>query len=256
LDTVENLDYGHTARLYNQNDGQHSGVLKLRVGRSTPGVNNEFVRFENGTGAEIGAIVGNGSGGVTYTTSGADFAEYLPRRDESEPIEAGDIVGLSAGTITRSTIGTDRLRVISSTPAVVGNTPPNDQIDRFRKVAFIGQVPVKVLGAVQAGDYVVPSGRHDGIGVALAPEKLRPSQYSQIVGVASESSDEPSVKKVMVEVGLNTAARQFADLHAEKDKQISDLIKTTQTLDNRLKALEEAVQKLTTGPRLASLLQK
>jgi hypothetical protein len=145
------------------------------------------------------------------------------------------------------------VRVISTAPALLGNTPSKDQIDRFRKVALIGQVPVKVRGIVQAGDYVIPSGLNDGIGVAIAPEKLRPAQYGQIVGVASESSAEESVKKVVVEVGLHTAAKQLADLHQEKDRQISELTQATRALQARLEALEKAFSRINPEPSLASL---
>ena len=252
LDVAENL-LGHTGRFYNAYTGGSAGVLKLRVGTATPGTSNEFIRFEKGDGSEVGSITGNGGGGVTYHTSAADFAEYLPLKEPGEQVEAGDIVGLFGGTISRATLGTDRVRVISSAPALLGNTPPRDQIDRFRKVAFIGQVPVKVRGIVQEGDYVVPSGLHDGIGVAVAPEKLRPAQYGQIVGVASESSTEESVKLVVVEVGLHTAAKQLADLHEEKDRQLSELTQTTRALQARLEALEKAVSRINPEPSLVSL---
>jgi len=253
LDVVENLQYGHAGRIYNENTGGSAGVLKLRVGAATPGTSNEFIRFEKGNGNEIGSITGNGSGGITYNTSGADFAEYLPLREPGEQVEAGDIVGLFGGAVSRTTLGTDRVRVISSAPALLGNTPSTDQIDRFRKVAFIGQVPVKVRGAVQAGNYVIPSGLNDGIGVAVAPEKLRPAQYGQVVGVASGSSTEESVKLVVVEVGLHTAAKQLTDLHEQKDRQISDLVQATRALQARLEALEKAFSRINPEPSLVSL---
>ena len=252
LDVVENLSVGHTGRIYNENTDGSAGVLKLRVGAATPGTNNEFIRFERGNGNEVGDIVGNGVGGVTYRSLGADFAEYLPLREPGEQVEAGDIVGLFGGAVSRTTLGTDRVRVISSAPALLGNTPSEDQIENYRKVAFIGQVSVKVRGAVQAGDYVIPSGLNDGIGVAVAPEKLLPAQYSQIVGVASGSSTEESVKLVVIEVGLHTAAKQLADLHKEKDRQISDLVQATRALQARLEALEKAVSRINPEPSLAS----
>ena len=253
LDVVENLSVGHTGRIYNENTDGSAGVLKLRVGAATPGTNNEFIRFERGNGNEVGDIVGNGAGGVTYRSLGADFAEYLPLQEPAGQVEAGDIVGLFGGAVSRTTLGTDRVRVISSAPALLGNTPSEDQIENYRKVAFIGQVPVKVRGIVRAGDYVVPSGLHDGIGVAVAPEKLRPAQYGQIVGVASGSSTEESVKLVVVEVGLHTTAKQLADLHKEKDRQISDLVQATRALQARLEALEKAVSRINPEPSLASL---
>ncbi len=253
LDVRKNSNTYYVAFFANENTGDTAGVLRLRVGRGYPLITNKFIEFEYGNGEDVGSITGNSAGGVTYNTSGADFAEYLPLREPGEQVEAGDIVGLFGGTISRTTLGTDRVRVISSAPALLGNTPPKDQIDHFRKVALIGQVPVKVRGAVQAGDYVVPSGLNDGIGLAVAPEKLRPAQYGQIVGVASGSSTEESVKLVVIEVGLHTAAKQLADLHVEKDRQISELNQATQALQGRLETLEKAFSRINPEPNLASL---
>ena len=252
LDVVNDILVGHMVSFYNARAEASVGVLRLGINRATPGTSNEFIRFE-GSGGEIGSITGNGSGGITYRTSAADFAEYLQLRKPGEQVEAGDIVGLFGGAVSKTTLGTDRVRVISSAPALLGNTPPKDQIENYRKVAFIGQVPVKVRGIVQEGDYVVPSGLHDGIGVAVAPEKLRPAQYGQIVGVASESSTEESVKLVVVEVGLHTAAKQLADLHEQKDRQLSELTQTTRALQARLEALEKAFSRINPEPRLVSL---
>lgn len=255
LDVRKSENSAYVALFANENTGDNAGVLKLRVGGIDryPLITNHFIRFEYGSGLEVGSITGNSGGGVTYNTTAADFAEYLPLREPGERIEAGDIVGILGGTVSRTTVGTDRVRVISSAPALLGNTPPKDQIDHFRKVAFIGQVPVKVRGVVQAGDYVLPSGLHDGIGVAVAPDKLRPAQYGQVVGVASGSSSDESVKMVVVEVGLHTAAKQLAGLHEQKDRQISDLIQATRALQTRLEALEKAFSRINPEPSLASL---
>jgi len=253
LDVRKNANSEYVALFANENTGDTAGVLRLRVGRGYPLITNHFIRFEYGSGLEVGSITGNSGGGVTYNTTAADFAEYLPLRERGERIEAGDIVGIFGGTVSRTTLGTDRVRVISSAPALLGNTPPKDQIDHFRKVAFIGQVPVKIRGAVQAGDYVVPSGLHDGIGVAVAPDNLRPAQYGQVVGVSSGSSSDESVKMVVIEVGLHTAAKQLADFHEQKDRQISDLIQATQALQKRLEVLEKAFSRMNPEPNLASL---
>ncbi len=253
LDVRKNVNHDYVALFANENTGDNANVLKLRVGRGYPLITNHFIRFEYGTGPEVGSITGNSAGGVTYNTAAADFAEYLPLKEPGEQVEAGDIVGIFGGAVSRTTFGTDRVRVISSAPALLGNTPREDRIENYRKVALIGQVTVKVRGIVQAGDYVVPSGLHDGTGVAVAPEKLRPAQYGQIVGVASGSSTEESVKLVVVEVGLHTAAKQFADLHVEKDRQISQLVQATRALQARLEALEKAFSRINPEPSLASL---
>ncbi len=253
LDVVENLSSGHTARFFNSSSSATAGVLRIRVNRTVPSTGNDFITFERDNGHSVGRITGNNSGGVTYSTSGGDFAEYLPLREIYEQIEAGDIVGLFAGSISRTTQGTDRLRVVSTAPAIVGNMPEDSRLDLHRVVAFLGQVPVKVRGAVQAGDYIVPSGLNDGTGLAVNPDDLTPSQYGQIVGVAWESSSEESVKPITIEVGMHTAASHLAELHEQKDRQIQDLVKTTQSLQTRLETLEQVVRSLASEPSLLSL---
>ena len=68
-------------------------------------------------------------------------------------------------------------------------------------VSFTGQVPVYVVGTVNEGDYIIPSASNDGIGVAVAPEKITYEQFLQSVGVAWESSNDFGLKRVNVAVG-------------------------------------------------------
>ena len=68
----------------------------------------------------------NGSSGVVYNTTGADYAEYLPRLDPEEEIDAGDIVGVFGGKVTKQTRGAHQVMVISSAPAVLGNMPQGE----------------------------------------------------------------------------------------------------------------------------------
>ena len=68
-------------------------------------------------------------------------------------------------------------------------------------VAFIGQVPVKVRGPVNSGDYILPSGLNDGIGIAINPKTITFGQYREAIGIAWESSKE-KIAKVNVAVGI------------------------------------------------------
>jgi hypothetical protein len=77
----------------------------------------------------------------------------------------GDIVGAPAETAGDT--GAERMMVVSSHPIVLGNMPEPGKERLYEKVAFLGQVNVKVIGVVEAGDYIVATGRHDGCAMAV-----------------------------------------------------------------------------------------
>lgn len=94
-----------------------------------------------------------------------------------------------------------RRRVAFVTPVVLGNMPPEGQAHLYEKVAFMGQTLVKVMGRVQAGNFIVPSGMNDGTGVAVRPEDITAAQLGMVVGIAWEASDLP-FGLINVAVGL------------------------------------------------------
>jgi len=126
--------------------------------------------------------------GVTYETGSGDYAEWLERLDEEEQMEPGDIVGVFAGKISKTTVDAQQLFVLSQTPVVVGNMPPEAEEHLYEKVAFMGQVPVKVSGQVKPGDYIIPSGFEDGTGIAVPPELMTADEFSKVVGRAWSGS--------------------------------------------------------------------
>ena len=84
--------------------------------------------------------------GVTYQSGSADYAEWLPKANLSEKFQPGYVVGLKNGKISLTTEEADKLFVISTKPIVLGNMPENGKEELYEKVAFMGQVPVHVLG--------------------------------------------------------------------------------------------------------------
>ncbi|WP_375436316.1 hypothetical protein [uncultured Hymenobacter sp.] len=175
--------------------------------------------------------------GVTYQSGSADYAEWLERSNASENIAAGNIVAVSGGKISKFTDGAQQFMVISTKPAVLGNMPPAGQEAAFEKVAFMGQIPVKVRGIVFSGDYILPSGLNDGTGVGVSPKEIKAEQYKQIVGVAwSESLVEGGIASVNMAIGLN--ANDLANLAVEQEKKIKGLESQFTSLEQRLVALE------------------
>lgn len=140
--------------------------------------------------------------GISYASGAGDYAEWLPKSDINETFSAGQIVGLMNGTITKDISNANKLLVISTQPIVLGNMKLENQKD-YEKVAFIGQVPVKVIGKVNEGEYILPNGKNDGIGVAKAASEMAPEDFTHIVGIAWTSSSDEGVKNIMVATGLN-----------------------------------------------------
>ncbi|NRB62467.1 MAG: hypothetical protein HRU40_05450 [Saprospiraceae bacterium] len=141
--------------------------------------------------------------GVTYSSGSGDYAEWLERAIDERDLLYGEIVGVQAGKVSLHTRNADHLLVISMRPIVLGNAPQPDRTDAFEKVAFMGQVPVRVAGSVALGDYILPSGNHDGMGIAVHPKDMKAGDYKNIVGVAWESAEAASLNIINVAVGIN-----------------------------------------------------
>lgn len=176
--------------------------------------------------------------GVSYQSGSADYAEYIEKKDPNETCSFGDIVGVSGGRVSKNTLGADHLMVISMAPGVLGNMPLAGTEKNFEKVAFMGQVPVKVSGPVTLGDYILASGKNDGIGYAVHPDLVQPNEYNKIVGIAWSASDGHGyIQLINVAVGLNYTklsnkiSRSTGQIDAMK-KDISGIITYLQKHDN------------------------
>jgi hypothetical protein len=157
---------------------------------------------------------------VQLESGGADFAESLPQLHPDEEIRVGDVVGVSQGRVTRRTSEAEHLLVVTDRAIVVGNHAANQDHQPAQTVALVGQVPTRVRGAVQAGDYIVPSGLNDGTGVAIAPEAvLRREDSASIVGRAWESSSDEAVKLINTAVGIPSSLPTDCLVAAIRDQQ-------------------------------------
>ena len=187
--------------------------------------------------AQIGLELANL--GVTYASASGDYAEWLEKADIKEVFKAGDIVGIYGGKISKSTIGADQLSCISFSPIVLGNQPDKGKEDLFEMVAFLGQIPVKVIGPVNSGDFIIPSGLHDGSGIAVAPELMTVDEFARIVGRAWSSSEIAAPKYVNAAIGFSN--REIVDiLLDQKEKNI----KLQETLSVREIRIQDAKKEL------------
>lgn len=174
--------------------------------------------------------------GVTYESGSADYAEWLPKQEITLDFTESSIVGIHKGKIRYETEGAEQLMVVSSRPMILGNMPANGKEHEFEAVAFMGQVPVSILGAVAKGDFILPSGGNHGLGIAVHPEDMRNEDFGNIVGIAwSDAPDTFAINKVNVAVGLQTTT--LANQISKQSKEITELKKAVRMINESLIAM-------------------
>ena len=197
---------GHVVLIQNQGQGGAGPdglAIEMPFESDKPGSHVNFITFFSG-GKAVGAVEGNGNGGVVYKSGGADFAELLPAIDGLEP---GDVVVIGPdGKLTRSSKAnqTNVAGVYSTAPGFLGGMTPEMEALEARKnkalqdrapIAIVGIVPVKVSaenGAIRPGDLLTASNtpghamKADPINVG-GVEFYRPGT---IIGKALEPLDE------------------------------------------------------------------
>ncbi|PEN13157.1 hypothetical protein CRI94_10950 [Longibacter salinarum] len=238
----------------NTSSGSKPDVLGLQAGPQNPGSGVTYVSFYDGSGTTVGTVEGNGSGGVNYTSAGADFAEELPVATGASRPEAGDLVAVRGGQVKLNTNGADRLMIVSDQAAMTGNVKPDASGDRV-PVAFIGQVPVKVRGTVSVGDLLVASGQADGTARAVAPEAYRMDEHGPVAGRAWAKKATEGTGTVVAAVGMGhetALERRFQTKLQKKQSQLDALKAENAAIQQRLNALEEQVEAPT--PDLAGMM--
>ncbi len=188
--------------------------------------------------------------GVTYQSGAGDYAEWLPKDNLSDKFYPGDLVAVKAGKISHNTVNAENIMVVSSNPIVLGNMPEEELKATYEKVAFMGQVPVKVRGIVKEGDYILPSGNNDGFGIAKSPESLVAADYQKIVGIAWSSSNSTQLNYVNVAVGIN--ANDVTRLVVKQANEIDELKTRLNKIDillakmdvDKVKAVQTDIQKI------------
>jgi len=190
--------------------------------------------------------------GVSFSSGAGDYAEWLPKEITNEIFYPGDIVGVTNGYVTKSTSGADKIMVISTRPIVLGNMPSEDDEINYEKVAFMGQVPVKVLGEVIPGDYILPDLIGSGFGRAVHPENMKLNDYKKIVGVAWSimGNIADGLNLVNVAVGINTndlttvvhkQEEQLLALQSEQDQLRAKIEQSNSVLKSLIPGYAEAL---------------
>jgi len=164
--------------------------------------------------------------GVSYSSGNGDYAEWLERTNHDEHIEAGDVVGVKSGKISRNINGCEQVMAISAKPIVLGNTPEEGMEHTGNNVAFMGQIPVKVMGPVSSGDYIVASGTVPGYAKAVNPELMTLEDFNHAVGRSWEDSDIDGPHMVNTIIGMHNG----------------DYLNVLQRFESRMKSAECRLQ--------------
>jgi hypothetical protein len=141
--------------------------------------------------------------GVQYTSGNGDYAEWLERSDENEVITAGDIVAVIGGKITKDLTNAEQVMAVSHSPIVLGNIPTIGKDYLGNNIAFMGQIPVKIMGPVNTGDYIVGKGDIRGFGVAISPQNMSLEDFKNVVGRSWEEDPENGPKMVNTVIGVH-----------------------------------------------------
>lgn len=232
-------------------------ALQCAIPDSTS-VYTSYITFFDESNNVIGSIdglnVGAPFGNVTiFTGYSQDYAEAVKRAPGTPQIGPGRIVGVSNGLVSLDTDNADAVFVTSLRPAMVGGAPPREQRGDYEFLAFLGQVHVTIEGPCNPGDLIVPSGKADGYGRAIAPNQIQPADIPRVIGQAWASSGSGQTSQVNVLVGPGVAtpiaatpvlSRQATSVQALTD-QLAQQATQLQTLTDASKEQSTQLQALT-----------
>lgn len=187
-------------RKFQSNDPSRA-VMELCTPARTGDEKHTFVSFVEGD--EVRGYIMGGEDGVTLGSGSGDNAEWYQAAIASDlPFREGEVVGLYGDKIARRTDSADTCGIISRRCITVGSLPRDPSIQSMGDtVAFVGRVPIRVRGAVNVGDALIPSGRNDGTAMAHAQS----TAVARIVGTAERAcsaidADSDGVASVPVKV--------------------------------------------------------
>lgn len=173
--------------------------------------------------------------GVEYSSGNGDYAEWLLRTDANEAIYKGDIVGVIGGKISKDLANAEQVMAVSHNPIVLGNVPDQNKVAYGNNIAFMGQVPVKILGPAISGDYIVGNPNTPGYGRAIKPADMTIQDFKFAVGRAWESNESTGPKLVNTVIGVH---------NGDYIKILKKFEEKVEKSENRLQSLEQKVEAL------------
>tara|TARA_Y100000385_G_scaffold285218_1_gene344756 strand:+ start:749 stop:1714 length:966 start_codon:yes stop_codon:yes gene_type:complete len=166
--------------------------------------------------------------GVEYRSGNGDYAEWLERADPREKISAGDIVGVIGGKISKDLTFAEQVMAVSHFPIVLGNIPEEEKLHLGNNVAFMGQIPVKILGPVSSGDYVIGNNDTPGYGIAKSPKDMTIDDFNRAVGRSWEKDNSKGIKMINTVVGIHNGnymriLKDYENKFKASEKRFEDL---------------------------------
>ncbi|MCP3682533.1 MAG: beta-propeller fold lactonase family protein, partial [bacterium] len=176
----------YVARIENTSASTTADGLYIYIeGDGTNDTDNSYIGFGNKDDSTAGYIYGNGDTGVTYGTTGGDYAEYYYTTDTD--LDAGEVVCVdvtNANTVKRCSRIADSnvMGIVSTAPGFLGM---DDDYKRnnpnYKMVAMVGQIPTKVSnenGTVRPGDSLTSA--------SIAGYVMKANPGDPTVGIALE----------------------------------------------------------------------
>jgi hypothetical protein len=175
--------------------------------------------------------------GVEYVSGNGDYAEWMERTNLNELITPGDIVGVKGGKITKDLEGAEQIMAVSTQPIVSANMPNNEKVGSGNTIAFVGQIPVKIIGPVTTGDFIVAKGNIPGYGVAVKPSRMTTEDYRLIVGRAWETINVDGPKLVNTLVGVQN--NDFLKIIEKYQQKVTDVEARLAAIEKKLNMSQE-----------------
>jgi hypothetical protein len=179
--------------------------------------------------------------GVEYSSGNGDYAEWLERLDPKEAITTGDIVAVKGGKITKDLTDAEQVMAVSHRPIVLGNIPPDGKNHLGNNIAFMGQIPVKIMGAVATGDYIVGKSKIAGYGIAISPEDMTIEDFKLAVGRSWEANPNSGPKMVNTVIGVHNG--DYLNILKRYEQKFKDSEARLESVEAKVEMLSELMTK-------------
>jgi hypothetical protein len=132
--------------------------------------------------------------------------------------------------------------VVSHHPIILGNTPDKEKTHLGNNIAFMGQVPVKIMGPVNTGDFIVAHPNLEGYGIGQSPSQMTSEDFTRTVGRSWEQNLKPGPKTVNTVVGVHNGdwvsiMKKLNDKQKEYEQKFEAMEAQVDRLDQRAEEL-------------------
>ncbi len=180
--------------------------------------------------------------GVEYSSGNGDYAEWLERVDPNEIISAGDVVAVKGGKITKDLANAEQVMGVSHRPIVLGNVPKAGMNEKGNNVAFMGQIPVKIMGSVRSGDYIVGKSTIPEFGIAVHPENMTVEDFKLAIGRSWDTNLDAGAKMTNTVVGVHNG--DYINILKKMDEKIRFSESRLESVEAKIDALSASLSEV------------